>query len=72
MTSPKDYYKAKELEGYPRHFKDLKSAILCSIEEHSAFYVDENKQIHTFFEGRQLIIKILSNEEPTYKLKEYL
>ena len=66
----KEAYKANELEGKPRTFKDLKSAILCSVIEHSSFWVDEHQELHTFIQGNLLRINIVTNETQ-YKFRQY-
>ena len=66
----RDTYKRNEIEGKPRTFHDLKSAILCSVIEHSSFWIDEHQERHTFIQGNLLRINIVTNETQ-YKLRQY-
>lgn len=68
--SIKEYYKANEIEGKPRTFYDLKSAMLCSIVEYCSYWIDEHKEVHTFIKGELLKINIITNEGE-YKYREY-
>jgi hypothetical protein len=69
-NSIRDYYKPNEIEGKPRTFYDLKSAILCSVIEYCAYWIDEHKEMHTFIQGDLLKINIITNEGE-YKYKQY-
>ena len=69
-NSIRDYYKANEIEGKPRTFHDLKSAILCSVIEYCAYWIDEKKEVHTFIQGDLLKINIITNEGE-YKYRKY-
>jgi len=69
MTSIRDTYKVNEIEGKDRTYYDLKSAIICSVIEHQAYWIDENGDYRNFINGKELKINIHEQGKEPYKFK---
>ena len=69
LIEAKNYY--QPLEVGEREFNDLKAAILCSIAEHSSFYIKDGERI-TFINGTRLNIRVHKTPEDSYLLRDMI